>query len=173
MNQYRLALLLKEFPFLARLSEGGGSEVSHVSWVDILKIQRGDRALMRRVGAMDTYGWGGGGYQNYTLFFAVCYKGGEEEIVPLEYSIWERSSSGYEYESDTDPIGEQLFKLGINPSYIVQCVKEDHDANGNGRVDNRWTIYKMDDFDLVEHHKAEIDRAAAALKREIDAACGK
>jgi len=168
MKQYKVALLRKEFPFLDRLfvdSEGRTSLCPEN--VNDIKVKKGDKALLIKRGFEDSYDWSGGGHCDYTKYFAVC----GEAILELETAGYSGTGSGKMYEWDADTLGEQLFAKRITPDYIVECVRNDTDDNGNGEVTNFWIIYKTRRFDLANYHQQQIDRAAAALKAEIKAAC--
>lgn len=163
MRQYRVALLRKEFPF-----------IDHLVGVDLkpedvtgIGVKKGDKALLNSKGSEDSYSWSGGGHYNYTRYFAVL----DEKVLGLASAGYSGTGSGESREWDANTIGEQLFREGIVPEYIVECVQNDTDDNGNGEVTRFWTIYKMKRFDLSAYHQEQIDRAAVALKAEIAAAC--
>ena len=172
MEQYRVAILRKEFPFIDCLFvDAEGKTEVRPEEVNDVKIKRGDRTLLGKKGSEDRYDWSGGGHYDYTKYFAVWSDKDGEHVVVLKGTGCSGNGSGERHEWDEDTIGEQLFVGGIVPDYIVECVKNDHDDNGNGEVTRYWTIYKMRGFDLVAHHQERIDRAAAALKAEIALAC--
>jgi len=172
MKQYRVELLLREFPFLKRLFvDGDGAATIWPGHVNEIKIRKGDKILLSKKGSEDSYDWSGGGYFNYTKYFAVWKKGEEEHIVELESAGQSSTGSGERREWDADPIGEQFFVRNIVPDYIVECIQNDTDSNGNGVRTRFWTIFKMKRFDLAAHHREQTDRAAAVLKAEIAAAC--
>lgn len=168
MQAYRLALLRKEFPFLDRLivDRYGQTEV----WpeeVDNILVKRGDANLLSQAGYEDSYSWSGGGHYHYTIYFAIT----EEDIVELYFAGKSATGSGEYKEWIVPTVGEQLLQRGIIPDWVVECRKIDTDDNGNGRVERHWVIYKMTRFDLAGYHKQQIDKAAAELKAEIEAAC--
>lgn len=174
MRQYRAALLRKEFSFLDRLFiDWQGNTELWLEQIDKIEIKRGDKALLAKTGREDSYDWSGGRTHDYTKYFAVCLGKEEEDenIIELSCSGYSGTGSGDNQEWEADPICEQLFVKKIVPDYIVECVKNDTDANGNGQVTRFWTIYKMKRFDLGQYHQEQIDKAAAALKAEIAAAC--
>lgn len=168
MKQYRVALIRKEFPFVDKLfvNYRGETEVQPEKVNDI-KIKRGDQSLLSKKGNEDSYDWSGGGHYSYTKYFAV--RG--EQILQLASAGESGTGSGEHHKWDADTIGEQLFVKGIVPDYIVECVKNDTDDNGNGEVTHFWTIYKMKRFDLAAYHQQKLDEACVVLKAEIAAAC--
>lgn len=167
METYRLALLRKEFAFLDQLFVNDKNEVT--LWpeeVDKIDIQKGDVNLLSETGYEESYGWSDGGHYSYRIFFAIC----GEDITELKSSGY----SGYNGQGnnwEADNIGEQLFALRISPDYIIKCIKNDHDDNGNGPISRFWTIYKMPGFNLSGYYSDRIDEAARILKAEIAAAC--
>lgn len=166
MESYRVALLRREFPFLDRLTISG-RELNPIDAASI-DIKRGDRALLSRKGNWDEYHWSGGGHLDYTIFFAIV----GEEIVGLESPGRYEIGGGNWEDWDADTIGGQLFSRDLmNPDYVVEVVHNDTDDNGRGEETYRWTIYKMDRFDLLAYHQGMIDRAAAQIKAELVAAC--
>lgn len=172
MKQYRVTLIRKEFGFVDKLfvDYEGKTEV----WpedVDDIKIRRGDKALLAKKGSEDSYDWSGGGHYDYTKYFAVWSDDDGEHVEELASAGYSGSGSGDRNEWDADTIGEQLFVKNIVPDFIVECVKNDTDDNGNGEVTRFWTIFKMKRFDLGNYHQEQIDKAAVALKAEIAAAC--
>jgi len=172
MKQYRVALLRKEFPFIDKLfvDYKGETEV----WpeeVDDIKIRKGDRELLSKKGNEDSYDWSGGGHYDYTKYFAVWKNDEGEHVEKFASAGHSSSGSGDRSDWDADTIGEQLFVKNIVPDFIVECVKNDTDDNGNGEVTRFWTIYKMKRFDLVTYHQQKLDEACVALKAEIAAAC--
>lgn len=172
MKQYRVMLLRKEFPFIDRLFvDYEGKTKLCPEDINDIKVKKGDKALLAKKGSEDSYGWSGGGHHDYTNYFAVCSGKDGEHVLELESAGYSGTGSGEMHEWDADTIGEQLFVKGINPDYIVECVKNDTDNNGNGEVTRFWTIFKMKRFDLGNYHQEQIDKAAAALKAEIAAAC--
>ena len=162
MKQYRVALLRKEFQFIDRLFKNLSPES-----IDDIKVKKGDKALLVKKGFEDSYDWSGGGYNDYTRYFAVWSDDEGEHITELASAGYSGTGSGERHEWDADTIGDQLFVGGITPDYIVECVKNDTDDNGNGEVTRFWTIYKMKRFDLGTYHQEQIDKAAAALKAEM------
>lgn len=172
MKQYRIALLRKEFPFVDRLFVAYDDRVLlPPEKVNDIKIQKGDKALLVKTGSEDSYSWGGGGHHDYTKYFAIWSENEEQKILELESSGYSGTGSGERHEWSADTIGEQLFVKGITPDYIIECVKNDTDDNGNGEVRYFWTIFKMKRFDLFAYHQGKIDEAAAALKAEIALVC--
>ncbi len=172
MKQYRVALLREEFGFIDRLFlDYEGKPELRPEDVTEIKIRRGDKSLLAAKGNEDSYDWSGGGHYDYTKYFAVWSDADGEHILKLDSAGRSATGSGDRHDWDADTIGEQLFLLGITPDYIVDCVKNDTDDNGNGEVTHFWTIFKMKKFDLVAYHWQQIDEAAAALKAEIAAAC--
>lgn len=166
MRQYRVALLRKEFPFLDQLDNIRPEEV------DDIKIKRGDRALLMKKGSEDSYSWSWGGHWDYTHYAAVWSdENGQQRIEWLEGAGHSSSASGENNDWDADSIGEQLFTKGICPDYIIECVQNDTDDNGNGCLTHFWTIFKMKRFDLAVYHQERIDEAATVLKTEIAAVC--
>ena len=163
MKQYRVALLRKEFPFLDKL---GQIEI-RPEVVDDIKVKKGDKALLAKKGSEDSYSWSDGGHNDYIRYFAIE----DEQIIELDSAGHSATGSGNRNDWDADTIGEQLFVEGIVPDFIVECVKNDTDDNGNGEVTRFWTIYKMKRFNLASYHQQKLDEACAALKAEITAAC--
>lgn len=167
MKQYRIVLLREEFPFLDRLFVNyDGRVILSPEQVDDIKIRKGDNALLSAKGCEDSYDWSGGGHDDYTTYFAVQ----GEDVLQLESAGRSANGSGERHKWDADTIGEQLLIKKIVPDYIVMCVQNDTDDNGNGEVTRFWTIYKMRRFDLAAYHCQKIDEAGAALKAEILAA---
>lgn len=159
MKVYRKVLLQREFGFLSQLP--GFDEVNEI------KIKRGDASLLRKTGKEDVYSWSGGGHDDHTIFYAVTVSG----IQRLATEGHSSTGSGESRDWLAPTNGEQLFEMGLTPDFIVECVQQDTDNNGNGQRHLNWTIYKMTRFDLAAYHKLQIDQAAAELKAEIDAAC--
>ena len=173
MKQYKVALLRKEFPFVDRLFvDYKGKTDLRLEDINDIKVKKGDKALLTKKGSEDSYNWSGGGHRDYTKYFAVWSdKDGEQHVLELASAGYSGTGSGERHEWDADTIGEQLFAKGIIPDYIVECVKNDTDDNGNGEVTRFWTIYKMKRFDLATYHQQKLDEACVALKAEIAAAC--
>jgi hypothetical protein len=173
MRQYRIALLKKEFPFLDKLFVDYQGNTEH--WpeqIDRIQVEKGDRALLGKTGREDSYDWSGGRTHDYTKYFAVTKIDEENyDVVELGCSGESGTGSGDHSEWEADPVGDQLFARNLAPDYIIECVKNDTDANGNGQVTRFWTIYKMKRFDLSQYHQDQIDKAAAILKAEIAAVC--
>ena len=169
MNKYKLELMKKEFTFLQSFDRFNLEEA------DEIKIKRVDENLLKQKGYEDSYSWSGGGHEDYTKYFAVTLVVSDEKksIVELDSAGHSATGSGDHNEWDADTVGEQLFTMSIMPDYIVKCVRSDTDDNGNGEVTSFWTIFKMNKFNLVEHHKQQIDKAAAELKAEIAVVCDK
>ena len=167
MNQYKVNLLEKEFPFLSVIAKIVDVVQLELNWIDNIRIQKGDANLLKQTGQEDSYSWSGGGYYEYKKYFTIDCNG---EVTELSSSGQSGTGSGDNNEWTASPIDEQIFSKGIVPDFIVECVKNDTDNNGNGTVRYHWTIFKMKKFDLKTHHKNEIDKAAAALKAEIEAA---
>ncbi|HLD27692.1 MAG TPA: hypothetical protein VJB39_02480 [Patescibacteria group bacterium] len=170
VKQYRVALLRKEFPFIDKMfvdSEGRTNLLPED--INDIKVKRGDKALLAKKGSEDSYSWCNGGHYNYTKYFAVWSD--EDRVLELASAGYSGTGSGERHEWDAGTIGEQLFVKGIAPDFVVECVKNDTDDNGNGEVTRFWTIYKMKRFDLGTHHQEQIDKAAAALKAEIASVC--
>jgi len=161
MNKYKLDLLGKEFPFLAII---GKLESIDLNSVDSIKIKRGDKNLLDSVGMEDYCAWGDGWYSEYCDYFTVD---SNNNIIQLKNSKKTVIACGEHSEVIECSIGQQLFEKKISPSFIVQCIKNDPDASGNGVVQYIWTIFRMDIDSLKAYHLKEIDRAAAALKAEI------
>jgi len=169
MEKYRVALLRREFSFIDRLMDHLQPEE-----VTDIKVRRGDKALLRKKGCEESYSWSDGGHYDYTKYFAVWFDDdGKERILELKSAGSSATGSGENRKWDADSVSEQLLTNRIVPDYIVECVQNDTDNNGNGEVTRFWTIYKMRRFDLVGYHHQQIDKAAAALKAEITAVCGK
>ena len=172
MKQYKIALLRKEFSFIDRLFvDSDGRTTFQPEKINGISVKKGDRALLAKKGNEDSYDWSGGGHYDYTIYFAVWSDSEGEHIFQLASAGRSGTGSGERHEWDADTIGEQLFVRGINPDFIVECVKNDTDDNGNGEVTNFWMIYKMRRFDLAAYHQQRLDEAAAALKAEIAEAC--
>jgi len=172
MKLYRLALIKKEFPFVDGVFSALHSDYSNYSEMDLgiidsIKIQKGDKNLLMKTGNEDSYSWSNGGHHNYTKYFAIV----SEEIIKLESSGWSATGSGDNNEWKADTIGEQLFAKNIIPDFVVECIYNDTDDNGNGQATRFWTIFKMKRFDLGSYHQEKIDEAAAIIKAEIAAAC--
>ncbi len=166
MKSYRVALIEREFPFLNKIFDRLRPQD-----VDDIKIRRGDSSLLAQKPQESSYSWSGGGYHDYTMYCAVWREGNEFKWTWVKNAVSSARGNGSNYEEDADPVGAQLFGLGLNPEYIVECVQNDTDANGNGRLSRSWTVYKMPGFDLAAYHAAQIDEAATTLKAEIAAAC--
>lgn len=167
MRQYRAKILEKEFPFLEKLCDKK-FRMPSIEKVDGIEIKRGDRNLLSQKGREISYSWSGGPDTcDYTIYFAVV----GEEIFELKSEGSSSTGSGQNRSWDADTIGEQLLVIGVSPDYIVECEKNDTDANGNGEITRYWTIHKMSKFNLVAYHQEQIDKAAAVLKAEIAAAC--
>lgn len=172
MKQYRVALLREEFPFIDRLFvDHEGKTDLWPEDIDSIKIKKGDKALLVKKGFEDSYSWSGGGHCDYTKYFAVWSDENGNNILELASAGRSATGSGDHNDWDADTIGEQLFIKGITPDYIVECVKNDTDNNGNGEVTRFWIIYKMRRFDLGVFHQDRITEAAVALNAEIAAAC--
>lgn len=168
MKQYRVALLRKEFPFVDRLFVNyDGRVILSPEQIDDIKIRKGDNTLLSAKGFVDSYDWSGGGHCDYTTYFAIQ----GEDVFQLESAGRSGNGSGNRNEWDADTIGEQMLIKKIIPDYIVMCVQNDTDNNGNGTVTRFWTIYKMRQFDLAVYHCKKIDEAAIALKAEIASIC--
>lgn len=171
MKLYRTALLRKEFPFLDKLfpADAFSSEILPQD-VTAIRIQRGDRALMIKRGTESSYSWSDGGTHDFTFYFAIWTdKQGLQHVQKLQSAGYAGTGSGSSVEWDAANVGEQLFANNITPDYIVECVHNGTDANGNGSVTNFWTIFKMRDFDQSAYHQMQVDMAAAAIKAEIAA----
>lgn len=182
MNAYKAALMRREFPFIDQLFVVRKSlwsteekKVTTSLWpeeVNDIKVRKGDKALLAKKGSEDSYSWSGGGHHHYTKYFAVTISTQNDDdgkVVELASAGYSGNESG-ENRWDAPSIDEQLFGQNLAPDYIVECVQNDTDDNGNGELSRFWTIYKMKRFDLATHHKDKINEAAAALKSEIDAA---
>lgn len=168
MRQYQLKLRRNEFSFLDQVAESLGLVLEEVS---VLKVQRGDEALMVRKGNVREYRWCEGGYCHYTHFFAIIVHDDGFEVVRLQAAGRSETGSGHYDESDADTIGEQLFVMGVKPDFILEAIQNDTDANGNGVCTRIWTIHKMSKFDQLAHHLQRINEAAVTLKSEITAIC--
>jgi hypothetical protein len=171
MNVYKATLLCKEFPFLEKLfiDKDGKTSLSPFKVTDI-KIKRGDKNLLTEHGYETTYDWMGGYTYDYEFYFIIfSNEKGEQQIIELESANSYQSGSGENHYHAVSTIGEQLYVMKINPDYVIKCVKNDTDANGNGEVTHFWTIFKMSKFDTVGYHKEQIDKIALELKSEIDA----
>lgn len=172
MNQYRVALLRREFPFIDRLFvDNEGNTDLWPEDINDIKVRKGDKSLLAKKGFEESYDWSGGGHRDYTKYFAVWSKADGEQVLELASAGYSGTGSGERHEWDAHTIGEQLFVKGITPDFIVECIKNDTDDNGNGKVTRFWTICKMKRFDLGNYLQEQIDKAAAALKAEIAAAC--
>lgn len=172
LRQYKVKLLREEFPFIDRLFVN--SEGNTDFWpenVDDIKIKKGDKNLLNYKGNVSSYSWGGGDTYDYTKYFAVYTEKDEQLAIELENEGNFSNGGGDHNEWNADTIGEQLFLQNIVPDYIVQCVRNDTDANGNGQITHFWIIYKMQKFDLKAHHQLQIQKAADILKAEIAAVC--
>jgi hypothetical protein len=176
MQPYRLALLRKEFPFLAKMS-GALKDYDYpfaehfLDCVTDIKVMKGDIALLNKKGNEDSYSKIGGGHHNYRSYVAVWNDGKTFRLRVLKNVGIKSTETGDRAEYTADTVGEQLFAQKIVPDYIIEAVKNDHDDKGNGIVTRFWTIYKMRHFDLSKHHQEQIDIAAVALKAEIAVAC--
>ncbi len=166
MKAYRLAVLIKEFPFLSDLPLGYDLES-----INDIKIRRGDRSLLAKKGHEDSYSYCDGGHHDYTDFYAIWSDENDGHFLKLASSGHSATGSGDRQDWDADTIGEQLFSQKINPSYIVEFTKDDTDDNGNGELRLSMIIYKMNRFDLAAYHEQQIDQAASAIKAEIAAVC--
>ena len=164
MKAYKIELLKKEFPFLNDFIKKG-------EFIDEIKVKRGDQNLLNQKGEEDSYSWSGGGHYDYTKYCAIFYDGSEWQIVDLDTAGKSGTGSGRNNEWDCDTIAEQLFAKDITSDFIVGNTFKDTNDNGDGQTFNSIVIYKMNKFDLVGHHKAQLDKAAAELKAEIEAAC--
>lgn len=166
MRQYRLALLRREFPFLDGIAEMLNLDVAND--VNDIKIKRGDKNLLMKKGSYDSYSWSWGGHHDYTTYFSISFVG---EIYEFKSGGHSATGSGERHEWEADPISDQIFAQNLFPVYVVECVQNDVDDNGNGEVTRFWTIFKMPGFDLARHLQEKIDEVAAVLKAEIAAAC--
>lgn len=167
MKAYQIRLLRKQFPFLDHLFVDQDDKIElWLEDIDRVKVEKGDSALMAKVGQEDSYHWVGGGHYGYTIYFAVWGDKDHEEIIQLDTAGRRANEAGGYEEWDADIISGQLLTKapGIHPDYIVECVKNDHDDNGNGEVTRFWTVYIMSKFNLVEYHCQQIDLAAAQAK---------
>lgn len=163
MKQYRLALLGKEFSFLFEVAKKLSIELR---WAESIAVARGDKMLLAKKGMVDVFSdQRGNGHDDYTKYFAI--KGEDVTELGVEGSGNEHNDV---WELNCDTNGEQLFALGINPDFIVECVKNDPDDFHIKPSRFSWTIYKMSKFDLAGYYQQQIDRAAEQIKREIAAA---
>lgn len=159
MNEYKLRILKREFPFL----EG----VAKDRIPDAVAIKRGDENLLKQTPFEDSYSWSRGGHYYAGLYFAVT----GETVDDLEASRHYKTASQHEpdEECSAPTIGEQLFVKELAPDFIVH-ISIDNDDDNN-RHSYNVTIYKMSKFNLAEYHCRQIDRAADELKAEIASIC--
>lgn len=170
MKSYRLAILRREFSFIDMLFSSEGYASLLPEEVDDIKIKRGDENLLARTPREDSYSWSGGGSYDYSKFFAVVKDGESWVVWELQSEGNSATGSGERHEYVAPTIGEQLFAMELQPDFVVEATQDDTDNNGNGRCVRNWTIYKMRRFDIGAYHQIQIDRAASALKVEIQAA---
>jgi len=167
MNQYRFALLKKEFIFLDRIFN-----YFYFKDVNDIKIKRCDNNLLRMKGSEDSYSCDDGGYNHFTRYFAVRRLNAEEwEINKLDSEGKSDDSCGNWRKWNADTVGEQLYMGQLYPNFVVEVIQNDHDANGRGEVTRFMNIYKMNRFDLAAYHQQKIDEAVSVLKAEIAAIC--
>lgn len=172
MKDYRTALMRKEFPFLTEIVWSLYRSDRDLSHIDKINIRRGDASLLQKKGEYSSYDSSAGSMEEYTFYFAVWHDAdGVLKVMKLKSRGQSATGSGDRSEWDANPIGDQLYGLGIVPDFIVECIKKDTDCNGNGQSWTHWTIHKMSRFDLLSYHQQQIDQAAAELKAEIAVAC--
>lgn len=164
MKPYKQKLMEAEFGFLGDVAAELRITLSNV---DEVKVQKADQLLMTMVGQEKKYSWSGGGYHHYRIYFAVADDGSVTRLkTEGDYS----EGSGYNYNWTAYDNGDQLIDLGLKPVFIIECVQQDTDANGNGRTSRRWIIHKMAGFDLKAYHLARLEEATTMLRQEIEAA---
>ena len=174
MNRYGVTLLLKEFPFLNELcSKFFSNENMTPIKIDEIRIDYGDDVLLGKKGNENTYKARSGTQNDFTKYIAVYEHEGENIFDLLLYAGHEKTCYARDIKWEADTIGEQLMLKKIFPNYIVEWKKEDTDHEYNGQLKVFWTIYKMNDFDLVGYHSRQLDKAAEELKAEIAEACEK
>ena len=166
MKVYKAGLLEKEFFFLKELVKKHFNDENFLTeWIDEIKIRRADNKLMFAKGHEDSYSWCDGGYYNYTYYYAIA----NGDIFKFRSEGRSSSGSGNYEEWNAESIADQLLENKLIPQFIVECVRNDRDANGNGQLTFFWTIYKMDNFGQLDHMLSEVDIAASVLKTEIRA----
>ena len=170
MDSYRYEILMRGNTFLAQVWDDETVQGAWNGKFENIQVKRADKVLMTRVPSMSSYSsmaWTG---HSLELYFAVTRKGKDFEVVKLDCAVEDRTESGRdEAHEDADPIGEQLFNLGISPDWIVCFNRDDQYSYKEAVI--LVTIHKMKDFDLAQQHCEQIDRAAEDLKAEIRMAC--
>ena len=163
MNKYKIEVLKKKFPFLNKVlvDDGGGCTLG-VDDVDKISVKK-DEKLLERKGIEDSYSWAGGGHYDYTKYFAIYHDAEGEHIFELESESYSGTGSGESHEKHAPTIGEQLFAEGIKPDYIVECVRDDVDNDGNGSLTHSCVLYMMKEFDFDRYYKDKLEKAAEAL----------
>lgn len=167
MKTWKRSVMVKEFPFLREID--GDFEFPPLEEINEIKVQKGDSMLLDGFGYEDWTRNNGISETNYNIFFIVVREGNQWKVAQLEFV---RSGDDHDqieaWESDPVPTnGEQILSMKVKPTFIVEC--EGHLTTDENLPEIRkWIVHKMDDFDLPDFYKREIDIAAAQLKADID-----
>ena len=157
MKDYKLKLLLKEFPFLAKLSELRWGE--HFASINInqlnVKIQRADKPLFCQSSYLEC------GYLGEYYVFLISYND-KVEMLPDDCYI---DVDDYEVKCTLGDLLAKKASEGIIADYVMACSCYNTNDDDSEAV-YRWTIYKMSDFDQIEYMCSLVDKAADELKNE-------
>lgn len=160
MKQYRVVGLKDEFPFLIDLSEELHLSIAEI---DRIKIERGDRSLLRSSGYEEIFHYDEEMLVHYEIYFAIM---DNNEVVRLD-ACREKYNKNKVIEWNVDSVGDQCFVRKITPMYIVKCTQSDKNSDGSGKIYTAWTIYKMHNFDLKKYHEERILLAKKFLDQEL------
>jgi hypothetical protein len=172
MKSYRFALVRKQFTFVDQIAASIG-EQSDARLFDSTQIRPADNALMARKPTVNSWSSCAGGHHDYDSFWGVVRdEDGSFQLHKLDEEGERGNPQGTDYLS-AENIGDQLFRLGIQPDFLVEVVQNDTDDYDRGELSRHLTIYKVldgDSYGLVDYFCAKVDFAAAELKAELTAA---
>ena len=168
MSIIKVALLSNQFPFLFQIAK-----VLDVipSDLDSISITKGRKSLLERKAIQNTHEWGENCHKNYIKFFIIV----DDKPIEIKSAGKYSNTCGKSDAWDAPRIEDQLFMLNLKtPRFIVECVRNYTFSVQDGiTCNNKWTIYKMDEFNMYAHMAKKVDAAAASLKAEIAKACEK
>ncbi|MFA5086100.1 MAG: hypothetical protein WC468_00665 [Candidatus Paceibacterota bacterium] len=159
--------MVNEFPFLREIA--GDFEFPSLEEINEIKVQKVDSMLLDGFGYENWIRNNGISETNYNIFFVVVREGTQWRVAQLDFV--RRGDDHVDNEAwESDPVptnGEQILSMKVTPAFIVECEGHlaDHDDIPEIR---RWIIHKMNDLNLPDFYKGEIDRAALELKADID-----
>jgi len=170
MLQYKKAIIQKEFPFVSEVLE---SLQLSIDSIDKVSIKKSDENLLARSGDEKTssfpYGRDGSYHSNNSvIYFAILNS--EVTRIPSNFDDESDFQSGGRTNGKADSIGEELYKLSIDPDYIIEVRINTEEHRGESLENSHeLIIYKSMSFDMTEYHVYQLKRAAQALEAELRA----